>query len=132
VHRDIKLENVMLREKGSLNKGIVIIDFGLAGNLQKMKEYHLEGTIKYAPPELMSGSNLHADPAFDVWTLGVLLYRLVSGIYPFEGQNYGEIKKSILTHTPTFPQEHFEFISDSCLALIKLMLNKDSTKRPRI
>ena len=132
MHRDIKLENVMLREKGSLNKGIVIIDFGLAGNLQKMKEYHLEGTIKYAPPELMSGSNLHADPAFDVWTLGVLLYRLVSGIYPFEGQNYGEIKKSILTHTPTFPQEHFEFISDSCLALIKLMLNKDSTKRPRI
>jgi len=132
VHRDIKLENVMLREKGSLNKGIVIIDFGLAGNLQKMKEYHLEGTIKYAPPELMSGSNLHADPAFDVWTLGVLLYRLVSGIYPFEGQNYGEIKKSILTHTPTFPQEHFEFISDSCLALIKLMLYKDSTKRPRI
>ena len=122
----------MLREKGSLNKGIVIIDFGLAGNLQKMKEYHLEGTIKYAPPELMSGSNLHADPAFDVWTLGVLLYRLVSGIYPFEGQNYGEIKKSILTHTPTFPQEHFEFISDSCLALIKLMLYKDSTKRPRI
>jgi serine/threonine protein kinase len=132
VHRDIKLENVMLREKGSLNKGIVIIDFGLAGNLQKMKEYHLEGTIKYAPPELMSGSNLHADPAFDVWTLGVLLYRLVSGIYPFEGQNYGEIKKSILTHTPTFPQEHFEFISDSCLALIKLMLYKDSMKRPRI
>jgi MAP/microtubule affinity-regulating kinase len=97
-----------------------------------MKEYHLEGTIRYAPPELMSGSNLHADPAFDVWTIGVLLYRLVSGIYPFEGNTYGEIKKAILTHNPTFPQEYFEFISDSCLALIKLMLNKDSSKRPRI
>ena len=121
-----------MRERGSISRGVIIIDFGLAGNLQKMKEYHLEGTIKYAPPELMSGSNLHADPAFDVWTLGVLMYRLVSGIYPFEGNTFAEVKKSILTHNPDFPIENFEFISDSCVALIKLMLNKDSTKRPKL
>jgi serine/threonine protein kinase len=33
VHRDIKLENIMMRERGSINRGVVIIDFGLAGNL---------------------------------------------------------------------------------------------------
>jgi serine/threonine protein kinase len=97
-----------------------------------MKEYHLEGTIRYAPPELISGTNLHADPAFDVWTLGVLLYRLVSGKFPFEGLTFGDIKKSILTHNPLFHDENFEFISDSCIILIKLMLSKDSAKRPKL
>ncbi len=62
-----------------------------------MKEQHVEGTIRYAPPELLSGSNLHADPAFDVWTLGVLMYRMVSGTYPFDGKTFGDIKRAILT-----------------------------------
>ena len=97
-----------------------------------MKEQHIEGTIKYAPPELLSGSNLHADPAFDVWTLGVLIYRMVSGIYPFEGTTFYEVKKAVLTKNPIFPNDYFDTISDSCLALIKLMLNKDSTKRPKL
>lgn len=132
MHRDIKPENIVLREKGQINKGIVIIDFGLAGDLQKMKEKHIEGTIMYAPPELMSGSNLHADPSFDVWSLGVMMYRLISGKYPFEGTTYGELRTSIVKHNPVFPHEQFELISDECIALIKLMLRKDPSKRPKL
>jgi serine/threonine protein kinase len=105
VHRDIKLENIVLKEKGKINRGLVIIDFGLAGDLQKRKEKHFEGTIRYAPPELMSGLNYHADPSYDVWSMGVLIYRMISGIYPFEGTDYGELKTSIVKQNPKFPDE---------------------------
>lgn len=85
VHRDIKFENIMLREKGDLSQGLVIIDFGIAGRLQNLNEKHHEGTVRYVPPELVSGSSYTADQSFDVWSLGVLLYKMVYGCYPFDG-----------------------------------------------
>jgi serine/threonine protein kinase len=55
VHRDIKLENIMLRHRGDIGNGLVIIDFGIAGRLQNTNEKHHEGTVRYSPPELITG-----------------------------------------------------------------------------
>lgn len=113
----------MLRKRSNLTKGLVIIDFGIAGQLSR-NEKQIEGTIRYAPPELLNGKNLTADTSFDVWSLGILLYRLISGAFPFEGKHFSELKSKILNQELAFPSELFIDVSDSSLALIKLMLNK--------
>jgi serine/threonine protein kinase len=96
VHRDIKLENIMLRERGNLSKGIVLIDFGIAGLMLNSREHCEEGTLRYAPPELLTGSSYKADSSFDVWSLGILLYKLVFGKFPFDGPYFNDIKQSII------------------------------------
>lgn len=54
VHRDIKLDNILLNEKGDPSKGIKIIDFGISAKLQLSFEEHKAGTFRYCPPELLN------------------------------------------------------------------------------
>jgi|LauGreDrversion4_2_1035121.scaffolds.fasta_scaffold13700_1 serine/threonine protein kinase len=121
----------MLRHKENLDSGLVIIDFGIAGTLQNLHERHSEGTLRYSPPELLSGSCYKADQGFDVWSLGVLLYKLVFGKFPFEGETFNEIKENVINKPLSLPIDH-EDISDTCLTLISLMLTKDRGRRPKL
>jgi serine/threonine protein kinase len=68
-----------------------------------VSEEHKGGTLKYSPPELISGKSYDADPRFDIWSLGILLYRLIVGRYPFRGKSHNEIRKWILSGTVEFP-----------------------------
>ena len=78
-HRDIKPENIMINQ----NDQVKIIDFGLAvTNEKNIKMRRLAGTPYYMAPEVLKGS--YNDKA-DMWSLGVLLYTLVSGYLPFQG-----------------------------------------------
>ena len=82
VHRDIKLENVMMTEKG-IKAEPKFVDFGLAllaGPGQKAND--LLGTIAYAAPELLLEKDY--DRGVDVWSFGTIVYCLVSGTLPFE------------------------------------------------
>lgn len=79
VHRDLKLENCLLTEQ----KRVKLIDFGLAA-------YYLQGNLKtscgssdYAAPELFT-SSLYYGPPVDVWAMGVILFSMVAGEFPFE------------------------------------------------
>jgi len=54
VHRDIKLENILINDADDLSKGIKIIDFGISGKIEKSIEQHKAGTVRYCPPELIS------------------------------------------------------------------------------
>jgi serine/threonine-protein kinase len=109
IHRDIKPENVMLRPDGYVK----VLDFGLAkfteqrsyGSSPSDREAETEaafntspglvmGTVSYMSPEQARGS--HVDARTDIFSLGVLLYEMLSGRLPFEGKTASEIIVSII------------------------------------
>ena len=87
VHRDLKPENVLIDKE--LNNTLKIIDFGTSIIVDKgttLKTTH--GTSYYIAPEVL---NKKYDEKCDVWSIGVILYILLSGKPPFDGDNDGEI-----------------------------------------
>ena len=89
-HRDIKPENLMYGEDGRIK----LIDFGLAkqtlNNYQKMNT--LAGTPYFISPEVLKG---RYGKECDMWSLGVLLYLLLSGDFPFDGVNRADVFEKI-------------------------------------
>ncbi|ORY97112.1 kinase-like domain-containing protein [Lobosporangium transversale] len=83
VHRDIKSENIMIST--TPEKHITLIDFGLARSYTQSMLRTLCGTPAYMAPETAFGNGVNGyGPAVDIWALGVLLFRMVFGRYPFE------------------------------------------------
>ena len=86
VHRDLKLDNILLSKSSLENEhgGVKIIDFGLSNSFspnELLKTFC--GTTQYAAPELLNGKK-YFGPKVDVWSLGVLLYTLIVGNFPFQ------------------------------------------------
>lgn len=77
VHGDIKTENVMREVSGR----IVLMDFGAARELDSAQSSVVSGTLSYLAPEVLRGAA--PSPASDIYALGVLLFRLLSGAYPY-------------------------------------------------
>jgi len=86
LHRDIKAHNVMLGDDGR----VVLMDFGTGRELDDSSSSDLAGTPLYVAPEVLAG--LPATVQSDVYSLGVLLYHLVSGSYPVQGQTIGDVR----------------------------------------
>jgi len=100
VHRDIKPDNIMLRRDGYVK----LLDFGLARpvnadpDLQRTESHVVRGTVFYMSPEQLRGKLL--DSRSDLWSMGVLLYELVAGRLPFEGDSSSDVAASILRSEP--------------------------------
>ncbi|CAK7335436.1 unnamed protein product [Dovyalis caffra] len=126
VHRDLKPENILLATK-SLSSPIKLADFGLATYIKPGHSLHgTVGSPFYIAPEVLSGGY---NQAADVWSAGVILYILLSGMPPFWGKTKSRIFDAVKAAELWFPPEFWDQISASAKDLITGMLCKDPSKR---
>uniref|UniRef100_A0A8C0KV75 Ribosomal protein S6 kinase n=1 Tax=Canis lupus dingo TaxID=286419 RepID=A0A8C0KV75_CANLU len=128
IYRDIKLENILLDSNGH----VVLTDFGLSKEFvaeEAERAYSFCGTIEYMAPDIVRGGDSGHDKAVDWWSLGVLMYELLTGASPFtvdgEKNSQAEISRRILKSEPPYPQEMSALAKD----LIQHLLMKDPKKR---
>ena len=123
VYRDIKPENIMITESGSVR----LIDFGLSKASKTNRNLTtVAGTPYYMAPEVLEGN--YSSQA-DIWSLGVLLYTLVSGYLPFQGQTSAEVFRKIKEADFHFNHIEFESVSNECKDLITKLLVPNSKRR---
>lgn len=126
VHRDLKPENILLSTK-SFSSPIKLADFGLATYIRPGQSLHgTVGSPFYIAPEVLSGGY---NQAADVWSAGVILYILLSGIPPFWGKTKSQIFNAVRAADLQFPSNSWDSISASAKELIRGMLCKDTSKR---
>ncbi|XP_050387856.1 calcium-dependent protein kinase 26-like isoform X1 [Argentina anserina] len=127
VHRDLKPENVLLATKAS-SSPIKLADFGLATYIKPAGQslHGLVGSPFYIAPEVLAGGY---NQAADVWSAGVILYILLSGMPPFWGKTKSSIFNAVRTADLRFPSDPWDGITESANDLIRGMLCKDPSKR---
>src|SRR5437773_2785605 len=139
VHRDIKPENIMLRPDGYVK----VLDFGIA----KLAEQELPtsmprdealllvetnlgsvlGTVRYMSPEQAFGAQV--DKSTDIWSLGVVLYEMVTGHTPFTGDTPREVMSSILEKEPPQLTTYVAHIPAELQQIVSKTLRKDREER---
>jgi serine/threonine protein kinase len=140
VHRDLKSENVFLVKRGDNPDFVKLLDFGVAKlirhtdeeDIHKTIEGTILGTAEYMSPEQASGKPV--DFRTDIYSLGVILYEMLTGRRPITGKSFSEIIYNQLTVTPLRPSQ----IKDLSLnmpvhmeELIMQCLEKDPELRPQ-
>ena len=132
IHRDLKPDNIMLTEASDKGQ-IKIMDFGLSKILGK-KEKTVDGfgTLTFVSPEVLIRKPYNKE--IDIWSIGVILYLLLSGDLPFDDEDDDEqkIAKSIVFNEVEFPQKKFGNKSKEVIDLIKGCLTKDPKNRIKV
>ncbi|XP_016396459.1 ribosomal protein S6 kinase alpha-5-like isoform X1 [Sinocyclocheilus rhinocerous] len=126
VYRDLKLENILLDSNGH----IVLTDFGLSKEFHEVERaYSICGTIEYMAPEIVAGGESGHDKAVDWWSMGVLMYELLTGGSPFtvdgNENSHSDIAERIMKKDPPFPKDMGPLAKD----IIQQLLIKDPKKR---
>jgi serine/threonine protein kinase/Tfp pilus assembly protein PilF len=140
VHRDIKPENIMLRRDGYVK----VLDFGIAKlaesafaeatadgaesvTLAETNLGSILGTVRYMSPEQASGAPV--DKRTDIWSLGVVLYEMVTGHEPFTGDTPREVMTSILEKEPVRLTSYNKKTPTELRQIVGKALRKDRTER---
>ncbi|KAI5859604.1 kinase-like protein [Durotheca rogersii] len=125
VHRDLKLENILLDK----HENVKLVDFGFTREYEGKSNYLQTfcGTICYSAPEMLKGEK-YAGEKVDVWSLGVILYALLCGELPFDDDDDNITRSKILTEEPKYP----EHLPPDAVALIKALLSKRPLLRPSL
>ncbi len=125
VHRDIKPHNVLLDSEGRLK----VTDFGIAraGTSQMTEAGSIVGTAQYLAPEQARGEAV--DPRSDLYSLGVVLYELLTGQVPFAGDSPVEIAMKHLSTKPTLPSELREELPEELDMIVMRALAKHPDER---
>ncbi len=136
IHRDIKPENIMIRD----DDYVKILDFGLAkkrfldiesggdeADLVKTRKGMIMGSIQYMSPEQAAGKKV--DGQTDIFSLGTVLYEMLSGKLPFDGETLSEILASIQKSEAVPIQNVREYLPDEIIRIVNKTLEKDTEKR---
>jgi serine/threonine protein kinase len=138
IHRDIKPENVMVRPDGYAK----VLDFGLVKlsekefvdvhsrtkTLQNTTEPgYVVGTVRYMSPEQARGKPL--DARTDIFSLGILLYEMVTGCAPFQGDSMADILAAILQNEPLPLDSYLPDAPEELQRIVSIALRKDNNER---
>jgi len=126
IHRDLKPANVILTKSGEVR----ILDFGLAklaGETTLTKPNTLPGTIPYMSPEQIRGEEV--DFRTDIWSFGIILYEMISGIQPFSGEYDQAILYCILNEEPKPLANLNKQVPENLNTLVKRCLEKHPENR---
>ncbi len=126
IHRDIKPANMMLTEKGTLK----VLDFGIArilGTARMTRQGNIIGTIEYMSPEQVRG--FETDARSDIYSLGMLLYEMLTARCPFDIQNEFELMKAQIEQYPVPPRQLNPAIPEVVEQAIWRSIHKDPAQR---
>lgn len=129
IHRDIKANNFLLTPEGRL----VLIDFGLARDPRRhppkprAKGWTRSAPLAYQPPELLQGGT--PDARCDVYSLGVVLYRMATRQRPFSARQEGDLCQAIANDPPRAPRAWVPELDPAVEAMILRCLEKEPKKR---
>lgn len=123
-HRDIKLENIIIQEHNKVK----LIDFGFGVKTNKKKLHNFFcGTPSYMAPEIIQKQNYIAQYA-DIWSLGILLYTMLCGAFPFKAINENELYGKITQGIYFFP----DHLSSRVCSLLRRILVIPPNDRPSL
>lgn len=124
LHRDVKPSNVIV-----LGEVCKLVDFGLARDLAVGDEYSgmVVGTPYYISPEQWSGRSV--DARSDLYSLGAILYQIVTGRPPFQGKTMSELMQQHLRSIPPLPHHLNRSVSEELSAVVMKLLAKDPERR---
>jgi serine/threonine protein kinase len=126
IHRDIKPANMMLTEAGSIK----VMDFGIArvlGSARMTKQGNIIGTIEYMSPEQVLGQE--TDSRSDIYSLGILLYEMLTGGVPFSGDSEYKLMQCQIEVTPPPPRGLSPGISPQIESAVMKALAKSPADR---
>jgi len=137
IHRDLKPDNLFLTKRGDGSPLVKVIDFGIS-KMQSEGEHDLTltkskfammGSPLYAAPEQLS--NTTVDERVDIWSLGAILFRLVTGRTPFDGATFAQLAAKVLRDPPRNARRLRPDLPDGLAIVIKRCLAKDPAERFR-
>lgn len=120
IYRDLKPENILIQKDGH----VCLTDFGFAKHEHEDKSYTFCGTVWYMAPEMVEKKRGYGK-AVDWWSLGTLIFEMLTGKTPFGGGNRKEIQRRILESKVKLP----DFLSLPAKNLLKKLLDKNCEKR---
>ena len=128
IHRDLKPENIVFSDTRNY-KSLKLIDFGLSIQQNAKKEKRRVGTPYYMAPEMIFGNFVKAS---DIWSIGVIMYIMVTGKQPFWGKNKDEVLNKVKNGRYDMKSLYYSKCSNSVKDLIKKMLVTEPEKRMTI
>lgn len=129
-HRDLKPENILMATNDD-DADLKIVDFGLS-KIIGPNESSLDpfGTLSYVAPEVLLQKPYGKE--VDLWSLGIIIYLLLSRVLPFDDEEDKEIARQTIQDAPDFSFEPWDTVSDNAKDLVKKLLEKNRTKRPSL
>ena len=131
IHRDLKPENIFLARLADGSDQVKLLDFGIARSMQDSRltgAGEVFGTPQYMAPERIT--SIEAGPAADLYSLGVIIYEMVTGTFPFDASDITTYFIKHLKEQPVSPKKHDPSIPADLERLVMECLAKDAKDRP--